>query len=517
MEGQERATHFLAVSLACALLFLLVFHAHYANPMPFHADSWLLISIADEIIDSGEVTFQSPFGDGGLLIYPRGSHLYTAVFGTVCGLRLADVSILLPPLLYVGLGGLFYALGRRLYESREAALCVLAATPFAVSNYTLLGPSYLVPVAFGSLLMVTYFYFLIAAKYQDIRFAGVALLVFIVLANTHVNSTLLAIAATFLFVFFSLLFDHRVREDIVLLGVGVACVLGAAGIAVSAFGVDRVFGFLSTYLFLEKEKPYQDYVALVGLVPALLAAAAVYYISFHGKRRALTLLVPVFAFLVAESIAYWLASGVFIRYRRVVYFMLLLTPLIAGYGLWGVLSSLSGFLREQGYERTAKAAVIIGVTVVVALGASTHLATYDNVELYVSPADDKVLATFGAASPDSFLFAHHLTSFSLPYYDLMPLQLSPRHAGPKFRYESGLYRIYPDGDLGEFASFFLWLDGMHGSGTFDWLDRHPESGYYLYLPRHPRSTPDFDVVVDAGEKAVLRYNNGIAKKAPSYD
>ncbi len=516
MEEATSRARVIAGLAFSALLFLLVCLAHAQEGMPFHADSWLVISIADAILETGDVSFSSPYGDVGAIYYPRGSHIFTALAALLSGLGLADLSIYLPPLVYAALGLGFYALARRLYQSGSAALCVLAATPFAISNYTLLGPSYLVPVAFGSLLFIVYLTLLLASKYYDVRTALPALVVFAALANTHVNTTLLAIAATFLFVFFSLLFDHRLREDAILLGVGTLGFLAAVAVAWGVFGADRLADLVHSYLFLEMEKPYQDYVSVVGLAPALLSVAAVYYISVQKRRRALNLLLPLFAFLVVESLAYWAAYGVFIRYRRVMYFMVLLTPLLAGYGLWGVLSSLSGTLRNRGYQASVRPLVAVGVTAVVVLGLFTHLATYDDVVLYVTPREDKVLTAFGQSAPDAMVFAHHLASFSLPYYGLTPLQLSPRHAGPKFRYESGLYRIYPDGSLGEFASFYAWLDRMHGTGTFDWLDRHAESDYYLYLPRNPRSTPDFDVVVDAGGQAVLRYNHGVARQPQSH-
>jgi len=115
----------------------------------------------------------------------------------------------------------------------------------------------------------------------------------------------------------------------------------------------------------------------------------------------------------------------------------------------------------------------------------------------VSKSEAVIFKKLGELDPCSYLFANHLESFSLPYFHLKPLQLSPRHAGSKIRYESGMYRYYPNGDLSLFSSFFARENRVRGAR-------------YLYLP-YRREHKDFDVVIDNGKEVILSYNRELEK------
>ncbi|MFH1722912.1 MAG: hypothetical protein ABH950_09960, partial [Candidatus Altiarchaeota archaeon] len=177
----EKKTRLLDKSVYLAPILLLVTiafvpHLHYS--MPLHADSWITIDLSKEIIDSKKITFNSPFG-GENIVYPRGSHILVAVLSLVSGLSLIEISNYLPPIIFAALGLSMYALAKILYSDSKAAFVVLVLTPFVISNSTMLGPDYLVPVAIGSVLVINYFYLLLSAKYRNPIFLLPALGVFV--------------------------------------------------------------------------------------------------------------------------------------------------------------------------------------------------------------------------------------------------------------------------------------------------------------------------------------------------
>ncbi|MFH1721601.1 MAG: hypothetical protein ABH950_03240, partial [Candidatus Altiarchaeota archaeon] len=328
-------------------------------------------------------------------------------------------------------------------------------------------------------------------------------------ASTHINTTMLAVFATFLFLFFTLLWERRFRAEATLTIITLGSALCFLYIFVSIFSWETLTDFFWQYLVLEKNKPYQDYFSLIGVIPAILNTLAVYFIVAKSEKRAYSFILPIFVFLIFEAISYWLFYGFFIRYRRVMYFLVLLTPLLSGYGAYCLIEKLSNMNNFLKTHLSKQIFTFLAISFLVVIATWTHLGTQDEIQVLVNPHEDKVFTILGKISPDSMVFAHHLESFSLPYYNLKPLQLSPRHAGNKFRYESGLYRIYPHGELAKFSSFFDWLDSIHKKGLFEWLDKRPKSDYYLYLPLQ-KSTKDFDKIIDSGQSSVLRWNHRVA-------
>ncbi|MFC2154083.1 hypothetical protein ACFLRC_01190 [Candidatus Altiarchaeota archaeon] len=507
MNQWEKFSEKIPSMIPVLLLFLIVYMPHQYYGLPFHTDSWISLDLAKHIIDKQEISFSSPFG-GETVIYPRGSHTLIALLSIVSGLSLVDISIYLPSFLYAALGLAFYALAKIIFEEKEAALFTLALSPLAISNYTMLGPAYLVPLAVGSILVINYFYFLVSSKYRQRIFLLPALALFSTVALTHINTTLFAIVSSMLFLFFSLLWERKFLADVVIILFLILAIVGSAGIFIEIFGFEKVQELFWQYLVLEKEKPYQDYIALEGFIPAFLITVSLYYILLRFEKKALSFLVPIFVFLVLESIAYWFASGFFIRYRRIIYFLVLLTPLLAGFGAYNLVNSIMKlrFLRERYILRRVFAG--FSFIFLISLAVWTNLDTNSEITMYLNQHEHEVFTVLGRISPDSMVFGHHLTSYSFPYYELQPLQLSPRHLGPKLRYESGLYRVYPNGDLSQFSKFFNWLDGNYGKGLFEWLDFQKKSDYYLYLPLS-RNNKKFDRVLDSGQTVVLRWNHNV--------
>ena len=177
------------------MLFLVHFIPHQ-NSMPHHVDSWVTISLADHIIKEKNIDDKNPFSEESYK-YPKGSATFLAVIKSITRIDLINISQLLPGFFLVILGTLNYLISKKLFGKEKLALTIMALTALSLSNITMLGPYYVVPFAFGLVLLMS---FLASLVYNKILLSTVLLISLILV---HTTTTLFALTIFLFHIIFS--------------------------------------------------------------------------------------------------------------------------------------------------------------------------------------------------------------------------------------------------------------------------------------------------------------------------
>ncbi|GAG90991.1 unnamed protein product, partial [marine sediment metagenome] len=149
---------FLILLPIVALAFYLAFIPHQSYPYSVHVDEWVHLAHSKAMLQAGSTTYIDPFF-GESTIGPTsafsqmGPHLYTGyylfwgVFQQISGLSWLTIFKYFPAIIFVITVLSAYILGRREGFGLEAALftCLIPTT------VGILGPGFMVPVAFGLL------------------------------------------------------------------------------------------------------------------------------------------------------------------------------------------------------------------------------------------------------------------------------------------------------------------------------------------------------------------------------
>jgi len=420
---------FVVVISIAAMLFYVTFEPHY-KAMPQHVDSWITISYTDHLLDTGKLSFTTNPFVPSKVEHVFGAHVYLAAITSITGLDLVTLSQLVPPLIFVILGFLNYALAKRFFKSTLVALLAMAFTLLTLSNITMLGPFYLVNMAFASVLFLTFFYLLILEKLPF------AILLMACLPLTHISTTVFAAFVSLVFFLFN---RRHLRNMLYLFAAGSVVILVVLKTIKSVY----LKGYFLKFLLFEsgKARPYFSYSQMI-LAPFLVLVLVGLFLMIESEKSARKYLVPPFLFLVIDLLLVWrYDAGFLLRYRRIIYYLFLLTPLFVSYGLYGACKEIVAlssrlFNKIHALKRlrlhippTVSCSVLILVSLFFLLpmafnlNLDTHLS-----RTWVDKGEHELFTQFGVDHPKAYVLAESLESFALPYYDLRPIQLSPGHS-----------------------------------------------------------------------------------------
>jgi hypothetical protein len=416
MFFEVRERNFLIIGIL-TIIFLVNFIPHQ---MPYHIDSWQVVSKADFVVKEKELTFEEPFSNTNVN-YPPGSHLHLSVLNSISNLNLILLQRIISGILLVTLGLMFYLISKELFN-KKIALTILAFTPLALSNITMLGPFYLVPFTWGMILALFTFYLIIKERWLT------SIFIFLTLTLTHRSSTIFTIIGLTLFLIFNKKYWSKIKYFSIL---GIIAVITSF----ATFGINTIIYYLKSFFTSVKIEPYIDFFRTIPLIFFILFIIG-YYLILEKEKKASKFLIPLMSILIINFLLYSIWKGVLLVYRRSLALMFLMTPFFIGYAIY----KFSEFLGKK-FKVKVSTLIIIFIVILLPLAIKTNYESHKSSDIYVSNAEHNLFTEFGRQYPGSHLATDHLQAFALPYYNLKPLQLSPAH-GTSTLYYSELGKCF---------------------------------------------------------------------------
>ena len=407
-----------------------VFYTNYSghnNQMPQHVDSWQVVTKADFVIKEKEISLREPFA-GSTVSYPPGSHLSYAVISLITGIDMIKLAEILPVIFYIILALLIYALSNILLKNDLASLCIMAFTPLAFTNITILGPFYLVPVTWGILISLMFFYFLTSGNWFF------SFIIFGVVTATHISSTAFSMLGAALFFIFNRKYWSKISYLFLFIIVGIIIFS-----LISSYSA--LFSLITQFFTFQKSRPYIFFYFLFPSVLLIMLGIG-YYLILIREKKAAKFLIPLFTALALNAFLYWRWQGFFLVYRRLFTFTFMMTAFFVGYAVYAIAEAINSVTKNREI-RPLHLPLIVLLIALVPMAIETNLSMRSKSIAYVDNAEHILLTEFGKEYPNTYLATNHLQAFALPYYNLKPIQLSPMHGinvmyfnqlSPCFRY-----------------------------------------------------------------------------------
>jgi len=398
----------LAIIILTAIF--IVNYVPYHGQMPQHVDSWIVISNADFVLDEQELKFIEPFSYT-YSSYPPGSHLSLAVITSITGLNMLFLAQLLPGIFFVMLGMLLYLVSKELFKNDIASLCVMAFTFLSLSNITMLGPFYLVPFIWGMLLSLLFFYFILKNKWKT------AFLIFIAIALTHRTSMVFALLALGLYLVLNRE-NWKKLKYLLIIAITSLIIFFASG------GAKLFYSMMQNLFVFEKSEPYISFRMSLGLIIIFLIGLG-FYLILTREKKASSFLIPLFSLMALNAFIYWNWQGFFIVYRRLFPLTFMFSSFFVGYAVYSISIFINKILPKK--IRKYNLALIILLIIFVPMAVNANIESRKNNNIHVTNDENILFSKFGEIYPGEYLATDHLEAFSLPYYNLKPVQLSPAH------------------------------------------------------------------------------------------
>ena len=465
------------IPLVLPVLFALHFVPHYIVGVPMHSDSWIFISLAEHAGRMEGFSFPEPF-KGREWDYPKGFVALLSVVSSLSKVPLHHLSGLIAGLMFVLAGIANYSIAKRLTNDATVPVLALLFTTLAISNIKMLGLFYLVPFAAGAILFLFMLHALVCER------ALPSLLFLSAIALTHRSTFLLASLSMFIFILVTAIRGRRLRA------LALGCVPGGLIVIVlvhlfmsrsSAIEAGTAAAVLFRYDRIE-------YLSLLEPPFLFFVILGLFFLLMRGTD-AKWLPASLFLLLLSLYVVYLVSgSGFLIPYRRLCSFLVLLAPLFAAFGLYGLLEYLKRLAASRGgrIREALKAAWVVAVILLFAHAIRMNLRAHPS-PLWVDRQELGLFEQFGRTHPGAHLMTGHLEAFSLPYFDLRPVITSPHHLGGNLNFNQ-VYFDYVDRNVPALVRFF---------------DERTEYEY-IYYPS-PFKNPRFEEVMRRGDLAVYRF------------
>lgn len=435
----KKLAKFVLVMLILSSLFL-VNYLPQATLQPQHVDAWQVVTKADAVIDNRAISVIEPFSET-ISFYPPGAHLHSAIISSVSGLDILFLSSFLPAILFVILSLLIYAFSRLLFKNELVAITIMAFTHLSLSNITMLGPYYLVPLAWGMILSLLAFYFLIRKSWL------LFFISFITLSLTHNSSMVFALIGIILFFIFNKAYWHSIKYLLILILAAIVIFVAISG------SFSYLLSIILSFFSFDKASPFINFQALYPPAFLLFLALGFYFIIVNEKEAS-KFLIPLFAFLAINAFLYWNWKGFFLVYRRLFTFLFLMSVFFVGYGVFCISNNIERIIgRGIVMIRKSNIIPILAIIILVPFAIKANLEAHSTDITLVTNDENILFRDFGNRNPNASIATDHLQAFSLPYYNLRPVQLSPAHGTDILHYEE-LHLCYENRNITCFENFF---------------------------------------------------------------
>lgn len=390
------------------VLFLLNFLTR-VNQMPQHLDEWEHIVVAKLTMETGFLQGHEPYRSEW--IYPPGIYTVLSSLSLLSGLSLITIQKFLPSIFYIILGLMFYILSLKLFKRDEVAIAVMAFSTLILSNITIMGIYYLVPLAMGSFLTLLLLYFLVQDNWL------MSLFILLAIAITHASTIVLAFVATF----FYLVFSRKWR--LIFMGlVGFMLVLGL--MKFKNIYLSPSIDLLKYIFFRPAVKPF---VIIANNLPwffLVLLALGIFFIMLK-ERKASYALVPLFVFMIVDFFMYWKYRGFVFVYRRLIYFIFLFIPFFVGYAVHHI-ADTPNRLFDSKWLKQFPIFLIIFLLILVPFAWKLNQESHVS-EIYIMNDEHPLFTKFGEAFPNEKIITRFMMGWAMPYYDLEEVHLPPGH------------------------------------------------------------------------------------------
>jgi len=419
-------------SFLCSII--ATFFEPFFKLMPYHVDSWIVLS--SRIIEGGTAIFGNVNPN-----YPPGSHTFFYTLATTAGINPLIMRSIFLFITFILIAILIYSISKRLFNNKTLSITTALFSFLILTNITILGPKYLVPITFAIPLALTFLYLILEERWW------LSFLIFIPLVLTHATTTGFTLILVFLYFLFSK--EHRTKIPYIL-GLIILAILGF----LLTRGAEQLIARLSSLVVFSKAAPYYFIQNMYGWVFFALIAIGLLLILIK-EDKAKRFLTPIFIFMAFDMFLYWQASGFFIVYRRLLFFLTFLSPFFIGYSVYWIAEYTENILSKIKVLKWIKVVpviLIIFLIILVPYAISINNAQFARSYVYVNENENKLFATFGKEHPGEYLIAHGLMGYALPYYKLQPVSLAPMHGFNRLHY-SELEKIYITGNLPKVKEF----------------------------------------------------------------
>jgi hypothetical protein len=378
----------------------------WPSPLPAHVDSWLVVSRAHQVQKDSSISFLGPISQNST--YPPGAHLHLAVSSSITGIPPLNIIPLFRFVFFMVLGLLLYTLSKKLFKNQITAIVISLFSPLALSNITMLGPAYLVPLTWGMLLALAFFRTMLDEKWI------IASILFLALAFTHRSSLLFALLTIGLYY----LITNR-RRLLYLLPFAIIATI----IILISPGPEYLINVLAGLFTFSKQRPY---LVVKWILPwyFLTFLAIGIFATILKERKAAKFLIPIFSFMAINAFLYWYWQGFLLVYRRLFTYLFLMSVPLIGYGVYALAERIESFWKPL---KKYHIVLIIALLLLIPLAIQTNLEARERNLIHVTEAEHLLLTEFAQTYPGTSLIADHLESIALPYYNIPPVQLSPGH------------------------------------------------------------------------------------------
>ena len=128
-------------------------HLKYDYYLPFHADEWVHWGLTRAFMENGRTSFVNPFnGNGRFFDVELGFHVFLSSLKWLSGADFRSIFVLMPSIISMFVSMAAFCIGER--SEMKFGLAAAFMTPFIPTTIRYLGPSFLVPVATGLLLVL---------------------------------------------------------------------------------------------------------------------------------------------------------------------------------------------------------------------------------------------------------------------------------------------------------------------------------------------------------------------------
>lgn len=335
------------------------FGIHIDYLLPFHADEWDHLAIANEIARTNSLISYNPFiGSGWDPQWERNYHLLLAILLNTTGFDQTDLgsinlALILPTFMTFLMMLFSFVLVMHLTENKIAALIASITVLFTSSNVTLLGYWFLVPMAYGlAFLPITLLLFV--KSFESIRYSILLFLVFAQTALVHPASATIFLPAFLLYAAINpkLLWKNKGKIGILLLELAViALVLAGFSIYQYEFSsytdlFDKILQVLTFPSTLYEVNAFFFFPRFLTYPIFALSILGAFYLVGFKKREAWIL--PLMALTLTPIVYLFFVQGTsfLAEYRRI--FMIVATVLVimSGIGIFAVLEFFNNLVRK---------------------------------------------------------------------------------------------------------------------------------------------------------------------------
>ena len=322
--------------LVLALGYWLVFMPHSGYLYPLHADEWLHLAYSRAIQVAGSTTvstvplYEFPNFVSGTIETAAGDtevafHLLWANLQEVTGISWLTIFRYFPGVIFLFTIVSVYVFARREGYGLEAAFL----TSLIPTNVTMLGPSFLVPLALGMMFLPLS---LLLIFNHRMVVSYIVLLIFISFLLLMHPPT--AVILTIVFLFFAAISVARDLKH----SLAIAAAIVIPYLAIFPGVLQIAPGIVKSLTEPASLPPYLPYLPqlfyLWGYLPTFLFVIGVFLLARSGKLQGYSLILACLFLLLHNSVfAVW-HLGAQIMYHRSPIYLMLLMSIIGGYGLW---------------------------------------------------------------------------------------------------------------------------------------------------------------------------------------